>query len=68
MDHLIIDGMLSSTGVRDGTAGGYLDPKVVGLSAGLTKRIANWLIEYENAHYHQFADRAEATGSTKKEL
>lgn len=60
MRHLIIDGMLSGTGVRDAAAGGYLDPKVVGLSADLTKRIANWLIEYENAHYHQFVDKAES--------
>jgi hypothetical protein len=57
MPHLIIDGMLSGTGLRDGAAGGYLDPEVVGLSADLAKRIANWLIAYENAHYHQFGDK-----------
>jgi hypothetical protein len=58
-DHLIIDGMLSGTGLRDGAAGGYLDPKAVGLSADLTKRITNWLIEYEKAHYYQFGDGVE---------
>jgi len=59
MHHLIIDGMLSGTGVRDGTAGGYLDLKNVGLSADLTKRIASWLVAYESAHYRQFGDKAE---------
>jgi hypothetical protein len=59
MRHLIIDGMLSGTGVRDAAAGGYLAPNDVGLSTDLIKRIANWLIEYENAHYHQFGDKLE---------
>ena len=58
MRHLIIDGMLSGTGVRDGAAGGYLDLKNVGLSADLTKRIASWLVAYESAHYSQFGDKA----------
>jgi hypothetical protein len=59
MYHLIIDGMLSGTGVRDGSAGGYLDPRSVGLSADLMKRIASWLTAYENAHYRDFGDAAE---------
>ena len=59
MPNLIIDGMLSGTGVRDGEAGGYLDVKSLGLSADLTKRIESWLSAYENAHYGQFADKAE---------
>jgi hypothetical protein len=58
MQYLIIDGMLSGTGVRDGIAGGYLDLKNVGLSDDLTKRIASWLIAYESAHYSQFGDKA----------
>jgi len=59
MQNLIIDGMLSGTGLRDGKAGGYLDLQNLGLSADLTKRIANWLLAYESAHYGQFADKAE---------
>ncbi|AWO91765.1 hypothetical protein ACFLEY_25780 [Bradyrhizobium sp. YCK136] len=59
MQYLIIDGMLSGTGVRDGTAGGYLDLENVGLSADLTKRIESWLVAYESAHYSQFGDKAE---------
>ena len=59
MQNLIIDGMLSGTGVRDGNAGGYLDLQNLGLSADLSKRIASWLIAYESAHYGQFADKAE---------
>jgi hypothetical protein len=57
--HLIIDGMLSGTGIRDAIAGGYVDPNELGLSANLIKRIGKWLLGYENAHYYEFADEAE---------
>jgi hypothetical protein len=56
---LIVDGMLSGTGIRDAVAGGYVDPDKVGLSAILLGRLAKWLLDYENAHYLQFADKAE---------
>ena len=56
---LIVDGMLSGTGIRDAKAGGYVDPNELGLSAKLIKRITKWLIEYENAHYCQFVDKTE---------
>jgi hypothetical protein len=56
---LIVDGMLSGTGVRDAKAGGYVDPNALGLSPILVKRITTWLLEYENAHYYQFVDKAE---------
>jgi hypothetical protein len=57
---LIIDGMLSGTGARDAVAGGYLDPRDAGLSSDLVVRIEKWLLQYEAAHYHQFADKAES--------
>ena len=56
---LIVDGMLSGTGIRDAKAGGYVDPNELGLSPNLANRIAEWLLEYENAHYYQFVDKAE---------
>jgi hypothetical protein len=56
---LIVDGMLSGTGIRDAKAGGYVNPNELGLSPNLAKRIAAWLLEYENAHYYQFFDKAE---------
>ena len=59
MRYLTVDGMLSGTGVRDTVSGGYIDPNEVGLSADLVKRIANWLRDYENAHYVQFLDKTE---------
>ena len=55
---LIIDGMLSGTGIRDGVAGGYLDPLGIGLSEELAKRLSEWVAEYEDAHYYQFEDMA----------
>jgi hypothetical protein len=57
--HLIIDGMLSGTGIRDGNAGGYLVPSELGVSHELDSRISGWLRRYENAHYFQFEDASE---------
>lgn len=57
--HLIIDGMLSGTGIRDGDQGGYLDASDLGISPSLSARISEWLQRYENAHYFQFEDRSE---------
>jgi hypothetical protein len=57
--NLIVDGMLSGTGIRDAYSGGYVDSREVGLSVNLIERIAKWLLDYENAHYQQFTDRSE---------
>jgi hypothetical protein len=54
---LIVDGMLSGTGIRDASAGGYLDPEEIGISTTLTDRLSNWLVRYEDAHFHQFENR-----------
>lgn len=55
---LLIDGMLLGTGVRDAANGGYVDPHEVGLSDGLGRRIGAWLAAYEDAHFHQYDDKA----------
>lgn len=55
--HLLIDGMLSGTGVRDAANGGYLKPSTLGLSDELRARIETWLSKYEDAHFHQFSDQ-----------
>jgi hypothetical protein len=60
MRYLTIDGMLSGTGVRDTVDGGYIDPKQIGLSPELVRRIEKWVIEYETAHYNQFKDEIES--------
>jgi len=57
--HLIVDGMLSGTGIRDGVHGGYLETSVIGVSSGLAGRISEWLERYENAHFFQFENAAE---------
>lgn len=60
MNHLVllVDGMLSGTGVRDAANGGYLEPSEIGLSETLQSRIVTWLACYEDAHFHQFGDPA----------
>jgi hypothetical protein len=59
MRYLVVDGMLSGTGVRDAVDGGYLDLHELGLSSEFVKDMSLWLRRYENAHYAQFGDRQE---------
>jgi hypothetical protein len=54
--YLIVDGMLSGTGIRDAVEGGYIDPEQLGISQEIIDDIASWLGRYEHAHYFQFAD------------
>ncbi|MBO9714817.1 hypothetical protein [Sphingomonas sp.] len=55
---LVIDGMLSGTGIRDAANGGYLEPQDVGLSEALVRKIGAWQSAYEDAHFHQYEDEA----------
>jgi hypothetical protein len=57
MLYLIVDGMMSGTGIRDAAEGGYLDPVKLGVSANLADRISRWLRDYESAHYFQYQDK-----------
>jgi hypothetical protein len=60
---LIVDGMLSGTGLRDPAEGGYVEPSEVGLSSSLRQKLKAWLLRYEDAHYHQYED-----GETNRQL
>lgn len=51
---LLIDGMLSGTGVRDAIKGGYLKPDAIGLSSSLATDIAIWQRKYEEVHFDGF--------------
>jgi hypothetical protein len=55
---LIVDGMLSGTGIRDANEGGYVEPNDIGISVSLCAEITDWLERYENAHFHQYEDAA----------
>jgi hypothetical protein len=57
--HLIVDGELSGTGIRDGINGGYLETSAIGVSSSLGGRISEWLERYENAHFFQFENADE---------
>lgn len=59
MRKIIVDGMLSGTGIRDAVAGGYIDPNILGLSEVIKQKISDWLSRYENAHYFQYNDNIE---------
>jgi hypothetical protein len=54
---IIVDGMLSGTGIRDAIMGGYIDIKEIDIPYELHDQIARWLKQYEDAHYHQFLSK-----------
>lgn len=56
MHYLVVDGMLSGTGIKDAIEGGYLGLNELGLSAEFVNDMSLWLHSYENAHYLQFND------------
>ena len=56
MKYLIIDGMVSGSGIRDSVEGGYLRPEDLGLSTTLKHKITCWLECYEDAHYAGYKD------------
>lgn len=53
---ILIDGMLSGTGLRDAVNGGYLRSEAVGLSSPLASHVADWQRRYENAHFAGFPE------------
>jgi hypothetical protein len=58
--NLLIDGMLSGTGVRDAVSGGYVEPKAIGLSASLAAELVAWQRRYEEAHFADFPEHVVA--------
>ena len=60
MRYFIIEVTIGCTGIRDGADrdGSYLEPDEIGLSAGLSLRLANWQAEYEAEFYRNFADKS----------
>jgi len=56
MKHLILDGYLSGTGIRDGQNGGYLELSELGISSTLEKAITSWVLKYENEFYDGYSD------------
>ena len=53
---LVLDGMLSGTGVRDGVNGGYVELSPLGLSASLVSDISAWRQRYESCHFDGFPE------------
>ncbi len=57
--YLVVDGMMSGTGVRDMLEGGYLKLDELALSLSLREEIKSWLLRYEDAHLLRFDDLEE---------
>ncbi|MEM6495192.1 MAG: hypothetical protein AAF709_00550 [Pseudomonadota bacterium] len=68
MRYLVVDGMLSGTGIRDKYDGGYLNPTDIGLSANLCSCISTWMSQYEEVHYSGFADKGKVKQLDAEEL
>lgn len=58
MKYLVVDGMLSGSGIRDYYDGGYVDIEALSLSSELKSKIQVWLEKYEEQHFDGFADSA----------
>ncbi len=56
MLYLVVDGMLSGTGIRDAVNGGYLTVDEIGISKSLSEKIKHWIGEYEMEHYNSYSD------------
>jgi hypothetical protein len=48
--YLIIDGMFHGTGIRDAVEGEYISLEELCIDEVLTKRIENWLLQYNAEH------------------
>ena len=59
--NLLIDGMLSGTGVRDVVNGGYIAPEELGLSTELQEFIAIWLEAYNREFFGQYKNKDRVT-------
>lgn len=58
MNHyLVIDGMLSGTGIRDQYETGYLEPQILGLSDETLSWLNEWRLRYADQHHHGYQDR-----------
>ncbi len=55
-NELIVDGMLSGTGVRDALNGGYVHLSDLKIPPSLIREINKWLSDYEMAHFLQYTD------------
>ncbi len=57
--YIVVDGMLSGTGIRDTVVGGSIEPNDLGLSLELIAHIREWLKRYEEEHFAGLVDRIE---------
>ncbi len=57
--HLVVDGMLSGTGVRDAVEGGWLTAPALGIFDSLGDEISAWQQRYDLAHFRTYPDSNE---------
>ncbi|WP_234178884.1 hypothetical protein [Sphingopyxis sp. NFH-91] len=53
---LIVDGMMSGTGIRDGLNGGYVNLTDLPISESLISQICSWKKQYEYEHNEGYPD------------
>lgn len=56
---IIVDGMLSGTGIRDAEKGGYIPTDDLGISKDLRNKISEWLDKYNKAHFKEYENASE---------
>ena len=56
MKHLVVDGYLNGTGIRDKILGGYISPNELGVSSELAQKISSWIARYWKEFYVQYSN------------
>jgi hypothetical protein len=55
--YLIVDGMVSGTGIRNQYESEYIEPKSLGLSADVIEKLNKWHERYKQEFYNNYADK-----------
>jgi hypothetical protein len=50
MKYLVVDAMLSGSGIRDYYTGDYLEPESLSLTVATVKQLKDWLSRYKREH------------------
>lgn len=54
--YLVVDGMVSGTGIRVEYESEYIEPELLRISADLTVKLNNWHERYKQEFYKSYAD------------
>ena len=54
--YLVVDGMVSGTGIRDQYKSDYVEPNLLEISNGLIEKLKSWHERYKQEFYNNYSD------------